>query len=270
MLESENYENKKYTFIYDDQAKFAGFNSRLVQDGLFRWGMKENIYLKRFRYDQPLHSFQLKDFITEFFNSPEVNPHIKTKCSQDRWGTLGKVSGVLMEETSHSVTSLDFFDVIYKSDIVRPNGDIRKCLDEYIDPPGFLISDELRKCLAMEASEVYPIFTQEERKEFIFHVFKSLCLGGKICQYEDNISSYLEATKLVYKDLISVRKNAKTGDLEVSSHVFKIYGFNQVSKSPLFPMDHPQNFCYLSIKGVDGKGAKVVDVFYHASDTFYQ
>jgi hypothetical protein len=143
-------------------------------------------------------------------------------------------------------------------------------IDEYIEPEGFLVSDELRKCLARgeESSE----FTKEQRNEFIHHVFKVLALGGWICQYEEEISEYLETTKLsespssnfkVYKDLVSVRKN-KEGALEVTSRVYKVLGFEKTSKCPLFSSEHMQNFCYVSIKGIGGAGPRVLDVWYHA------
>lgn len=64
------------------------------------------------------------------------------------------------------------------------------------------MSDELRKCLVMPVAETYDIFEESDRKQFIFHVFKALCLGGKLCQYEDYVAAYLEATKLIYKDLV--------------------------------------------------------------------
>jgi hypothetical protein len=94
-------------------------------------------------------------------------------------------------------------------------------------------------------------------------VFKGLALGGWICQFEDGVQEYLETTKLVYKDLISVRKGTD-GSLEVSSRVYKIIGFEMTSKSPLFTNEHIQNFCYVSVKGIGGVGPSVVDVWYHA------
>lgn len=83
---------------------------------------------------------------------------------------------------------------------MRPSGEIVKCLDEYYE--SFLISDELRKCLLMPEFECYDIFSEQDRKEFIFHVLKALALGGRLCQFEDEMAPYLETTKNIYKDLI--------------------------------------------------------------------
>uniref|UniRef100_A0A452TVW0 Cilia- and flagella-associated protein 300 n=1 Tax=Ursus maritimus TaxID=29073 RepID=A0A452TVW0_URSMA len=95
---------------------------------------------------------------------------------------------------------MSFFNRLYDEDIVRDNGHIVKCLDSFCDP--FPISDELRKVLLMEDSEKYEVFSQPDREEFLFCLFKHLCLGGALCQYEDVLSPYLETTKLLYKDLV--------------------------------------------------------------------
>lgn len=54
----------------------------------------------------------------------------------------------------------------------------------------------------MEDSEKYEVFSLLEREEFLFCLFKHLCLGGSLCQYEDMIKPYLETAKLLYKDLV--------------------------------------------------------------------
>jgi hypothetical protein len=160
-------------------------------------GMQDHCYVKRFTFDQAFQSYEIDQFLLDFFHN---NPHIKVSSSGDRWATLGKVTQVTKEETLHSVTSLSFFDRLkkgtldclflcisescnnppFKKDIVRSNGDIKKCLDEYYD--NFLVSDQLRKCLLMQEFEEYDLFSATDRQEFIFHLFKSLCLGGRLCQ----------------------------------------------------------------------------------------
>lgn len=42
-------------------------------------------------------------------------------------------------------------------------------------------------------------YSDKERDEFIFHIFKRLCVGGGMCQYEDLLQPYVDLTKLVYK-----------------------------------------------------------------------
>lgn len=69
--------------------------------------MQDHCYIKRFTFDQPFHSYNIDQFLVDFFNN---NPWIKVLSPGDRWGTLGKVTHVQKEETLHSVTSLSFFD----------------------------------------------------------------------------------------------------------------------------------------------------------------
>ncbi|CAG5131422.1 unnamed protein product, partial [Candidula unifasciata] len=56
--------------------------------------------------------------------------------------------------------------------------------------------------LLNEDSDVYCEFSEGERSEFVFLLFSHLCLGGQLCQYEDNVQPYLDVTKAIYKDLI--------------------------------------------------------------------
>ena len=56
--------------------------------------------------------------------------------------------------------------------------------------------------LLVEDSDHYDTFTDSERDEFLFLIFRHLCLGGALCQYEDSLEPYLEYTKMIYKDLL--------------------------------------------------------------------
>jgi hypothetical protein len=98
-----------------------------------------------------------------------------------------------MTELSTTVTSLSFFDRL--SSMTHSNGEIKKCLDDYVD--GFLVSDLLRKNLLEKT-----IFSEKETREFIYCIFQFLCLGGSLCQFEDQLSVYLEFTKAFYKECV--------------------------------------------------------------------
>ena len=49
---------------------------------------------------------------------------------------------------------------------------------------------------------MYDLFDEEDRKELIFCIFRFLCLGGSVCQYDDDITDYYDLTKKIYKDLV--------------------------------------------------------------------
>ncbi|PIK44303.1 hypothetical protein BSL78_18841 [Apostichopus japonicus] len=113
----------------------------------------------------------------------------------------GKVE---VTEIPCSVTSMTFFDRLTDQDVVRESGHIVKCFDDFYED--FTISDELRKMLLLEDSDNYEMYNDAERQEFLFLLFKHICLGGAVCQYEDFIEPYLTTTKVIYKDLVSVAK----------------------------------------------------------------
>lgn len=56
--------------------------------------------------------------------------------------------------------------------------------------------------LQEEESENYYAVGRAEREEFLFRLFKHLCLGGELCQYEDTVEPYISTTRRIYKDLI--------------------------------------------------------------------
>ena len=56
--------------------------------------------------------------------------------------------------------------------------------------------------LLLEDSDNYEMYSDEERDELLLRVFKHLCLGGAVCQYEDDIKPYLDTTKALYKELV--------------------------------------------------------------------
>lgn len=198
-----------FTFTFLEDKRYTGFNHKDTQDLLYKWysrltrGMQNNCFIKRFSYDQHFQEYQIDSFVLDFFNN---NPFIKVLCEGGKWGSLGKVQQVQKECTNHSVTSLSFFNRL-KNNITRPNGDIIKCLDEYHE--NFLISDLLRKTLLVQDYDHYELFSATDRQEFIFQLFKSLCLGGRLCQYEDTLQPYLETTRKIYKDLIRYFKTKK-------------------------------------------------------------
>lgn len=56
--------------------------------------------------------------------------------------------------------------------------------------------------LLLEESDNYDIYSDLERNQFLFRLFKHLCIGGQVCQFEDNVQPYVDVTKSIYKDLI--------------------------------------------------------------------
>ncbi|KAL4696907.1 hypothetical protein H8959_002605 [Pygathrix nigripes] len=187
--------------------------------------MLGRIKAQAFGFDQTFEAYRKDDFVMAFFKDPNVIPNLKLLSdSSGQWITLGtEVKKIEATNVPCTQLSMSFFHRLYDEDIVRDSGHIVKCLDSFCDP--FPISDELRRVLLVEDSEKYEIFSQPDREEFLFCLFKHLCLGGALCQYEDVISPYLETAKLIYKDLVSVRKNPQTKKIQITSSVFKVSAY---------------------------------------------
>jgi len=114
--------------------------------------------------------------------------------------------------------------------------------------------------LLVEDSEKYEVFSRPDREEFLFCLFKHLCLGGALCQYEDVLHPYLETTKLLYKDLVSVRKNPQTKKIQITSSVFKVTAYDGAGVCYPSTESHEQTFSYFIVDPIK----RHVHVLYHS------
>ncbi|NXY49914.1 CF300 protein, partial [Ceuthmochares aereus] len=156
-----------------------------------------------------------------------------------------KVTKVEATEVPCTQISMSFFDRLYSEGVFRETGEIVKCYNDYYDD--ILISDELRKVLLLEDSDHYDIFSQSDRKEFLFCLFKHLCIGGTLCQFEDVVGPYLETTKALYKDLVSVRKNPETKEIHIISTVFRVSAYDNNGLCYPSSKSHDQTFAYMVV-----------------------
>ncbi|KAM7084818.1 cilia- and flagella-associated protein 300 isoform 2-T2 [Molossus nigricans] len=192
-----------YYFRFLPQKTFQSLSTQETTSRLRQWSMLGRIRAQAFGFDQVFQPYRKDDFVMAFFKDPNVIPNLKLLSDSGQWITLGtEVKKIEALNVPCTQLSMSFFKRLYNEDIVRDSGHIVKCLDSFCDP--FLISDELRKVLLVEDSEKYEIFSQPDREEFLFCLFKHLCLGGALCQYEDVLNPYLETTKLIYKDLVRI------------------------------------------------------------------
>lgn len=203
--------------------------------------------LVTFSYDQPFQIYEKNTFVSQFFTDPIVTSNIVLPSrDSESWVPFGgTVTRVACQQLSCTVLNMGFFDRLKTEGVVRDSGATVKCLEEFCEE--FVVADELRKVLLMEDDEKYCIFSEKDREEFIFLIFKHLCLGGAVCQYEDEVRPYLEIVKTLYKDLVTVVKNAETKKLSVTSWVLRVEAYN--NETYVFPgnRQHQQNFCYLIV-----------------------
>jgi hypothetical protein len=67
----------------------------------------------------------------------------------------------------------------------------------------------------MEESDHYDLFSENEKKEFIFQIFKHICLGGDICQVTNYSNIFLGLLKYSKQIFMHV-------SVQVGSHVSRL------------------------------------------------
>lgn len=137
---------------------------------------------------------------------------------------------------------MDFFDTLTSAGIVTRSGAIRGCMDETFD--GMTVSDSLRELLINPESDNADVFSEQDRTEFLLHVFRLFVLGGPMCQADINIERYMQMTKDLYKELMTVYKNPKTNAIEVSSITYQV---SAVEGLQVFPRNSHHNRLFLVI-----------------------
>mmetsp|Transcript_4704 Transcript_4704/g.6462 ORF Transcript_4704/g.6462 Transcript_4704/m.6462 type:complete len:252 (-) Transcript_4704:62-817(-) len=226
-----------FELIGEGEAVSKSLSTREIQENLLRWGLNESLKIKRFRYGGKFASSDATSFLSSLLSSCRdlnVRPD-----SQLDWQKL-----------KCTVLNMEFFDRLHEGTIATEAGTVRMCMDEDIE--GKVVSDLLREMLANPTSENTELFSkEEEQQEFIFQLFKMLCLGGAMMQPDESTEAYLETTKVLYKDVVSVYRSAKTRAIEIGSVVYQIFGSKEDPGNEcgdLFPNSaSPYNFCFVII-----------------------
>uniref|UniRef100_A0A8C5QFY3 Cilia- and flagella-associated protein 300 n=1 Tax=Leptobrachium leishanense TaxID=445787 RepID=A0A8C5QFY3_9ANUR len=249
----------KFTFYHLPDRAFKSMESRDTRELLMKWSMNNRLLAQAFRYDQYFQPYQKNDFVLSFFQDPNVTSQLKViSASSGQWKTLDtEVKKIEAKQIPCNRLSMSLFDPLNNEGIVRESGHISKCLDEYVDD--FVISDELRKVLLQEAFDKYDIFSPSDREEFLFLLFKHLCLGGSLCQFEDTIDPYVETTKSIYKDLLSVKKHPETKEISILSSVFRVTAYDDQGICYPSATPHEQTFAYLIVDPMK----RHINVLYH-------
>lgn len=196
-----------------------------------------------FRFNRRFEEDQTDAFLLDLLNSEEVRAVFNVVGpSRGPLPLSGKVTGVKHEKLMTRQLSMDFFDRVVDEGIVADTGYISKRYDEEFD--GVTVSDDLREMLVNRDSEHEDLFSDEDKQELLFRVFRHLVVGGSMCQFEDNWTPYLEATKTLYKELVTAHRTS-TGSIAVSSVVLSVTGID--CDTPLWPKDNDQNWLYVIV-----------------------
>ncbi|CAD7937339.1 unnamed protein product [Amoebophrya sp. A120] len=228
-----------YTFHYLPDAKFRMWTDRGFQMLLTKWGFGESMCIGKWRFEEkvePGNREQGKNLVTSFFKS-ETN-----RAALQALGVSVLAPAKLeveVEDISTAETSMRLFEKLEECGAVGKTGHIKGRLDEFVND--VVVNSLIREVFYMEESDLYDVYTEKDRKEFILRIFQHLQIGGATNQYEDDIGEYLKATKALYRDLVSVRKK-DDGEPEVTSMVFEVTGFNGQRNGGLFKRDHTTNY----------------------------
>lgn len=130
--------------------------------------------------------------------------------------------------------NMSFFDRLEEHDICTSGGTIRGCYEETFD--GITAGNKLQEMLLNPDSENSSVFSESDRNELIFRIFRTLAIGGGMCQPDTTTTRYLEMTQALYKDLLTVYRDSKTNEIVVAGKAFIM---RQVQGLELFP--HPDS-----------------------------
>lgn len=212
-------------------TKLACFQSRDNKELLMQWNIDKSLTVEKFRFSGSFVAGDAKEYdriLSEFFTRPE---------SMSIIGVSGTATTPLTMETdllNTSIMTMEFFNRFKESGIVSESGSIRGCFEEIFD--GISVGDKIRELLLNEDSENTYLFNTEDKKQFIYAIFKLFAVGGAMCQPDVVIDRYLEMTKSFYREAITVYKDSKTGEVKLSG---RVYSIKQIAGLNLFT--HPQS-----------------------------
>ena len=164
-------------------TKLECLTSRENQETLLQWNLNQSLIVEKFRFSgsfQSAISSEYDRLLCDFLNRADCMAVIGIS------GTPTLPHTVQMEQLNTSIMSMDFFDRFLDSDLATSSGNIRGCFDEQFD--GITVGDKLREFLLNEDSENASMYSQEEKNQLIFAIFKIFAVGGAMCQPDSNIT----------------------------------------------------------------------------------
>ncbi|XP_030638852.1 cilia- and flagella-associated protein 300 [Chanos chanos] len=221
-----------------------------------KWSMLGRITAQTFNFDQTFYPYRKNDFALNFFQDSCVQNNLKMIDFHGLWRPLDRdIMHVDTESVPCTKVSTEIFDPIFKHGIIHSSGRIVKCYHDF-----YADFDELRKMLLEEDSENFNVIPSEDRQEFLFRLFKHICVGGELNQYEDVISPYIKTAKKMYKDLVSVQKDPETKEMKVVSTVMKVLAYDKTGVCYPSEQNEEQSFAYLCVDPLK----RHVHVLYHS------
>jgi cilia- and flagella-associated protein 300 len=209
---------------------------------LMQWGLDDNVLsISCFRFTGNL--FDECDYITllkAFLCDAKVRLVMKGS------GTPILPLDINYTELSMKTLSMGFFDRLKERNILTKSGDIKGTFNEQY--AGIDVDDMLKDFFVNPESENKDLYNDEERSEFLFHILKIFVLGGDMCQPDTNISRYLDSTRKLYKNLLTVYKK-DDGELTVSGKCFDVQSIEGMT---FYDSTNPRNRLLVLIDQMKG------------------
>ena len=235
------------------ETQLECFASREAREQLMQWNIDATLKVERFKFAGTFNASIASDYdriLRDFFRDATSTSHLEISGSPSSVPVQ-----INFQPVGTSVMSMDFFDRLEAYDIISSvGGQIRGCFEEYFD--GVQCGDKLREVLLNPDSENASAYKESEKLELIYILFRLLVIGGSMCQPDDKVARYLDMTKGFYRDLLTVYKDASSGDIIVSGKVFKI---STVPGMNLFS-DPDKDIVNLLLAYVDPKKKQIVIV----------
>lgn len=188
-----------FSFTQLDDPQVNCLATSETKEQLLQYNLDKSLQIFRFRFVGNISSNSAADYdqlCKDFFTSG-CFPALQ--CS----GSPSLPLDYQFTQLGTNIMNMDFFDRITEAGMLslRDNscikclvgiagetGTIRGCFDETFD--GILISDQLREVLLNVDSERASLFSEEDRNEFIYNLFRLFVVGGALCQPDSNLNRY--------------------------------------------------------------------------------
>jgi len=199
-------------------------NTSDAKQQLLQWSLDQTLHTSKFRFTGAFDASTDYDRLLKDFVRNE-----KCMAALGCTGTPAPPVNMTLTELSTTVQTMSFFDRLDSADITH-GGHIRGCFDGTFY--GLTVGDKLREMLINEDSENASVYSETEKKELIYVLFRLLAVGGGMCQPDVSIERYLELTKGLYRDLLTVYKAPSTGEVTVSGRVYLLEAVKGVTLHP--------------------------------------
>ncbi|KAJ1412979.1 hypothetical protein B484DRAFT_173231 [Ochromonadaceae sp. CCMP2298] len=213
------------------EAPMKCLSSRDRKDQLVQYNLDQNLKFFKFRFTGATvtTASDYEQLLVDLLTSTSV---LKTLAID---GAPALPMQYSAQQLKISVMKMGFFDKLDESDIVGPGGTIKGCFDEVVD--GLTVGDTLREMLANSCSERADLFSTDEQAELIFQLFKIVAVGGTLCQTESTVDRYLDITRDIYKELVTIYKDSKTETVQFAGRAYVLQSAKNLT---LFP-DNPES-----------------------------